>query len=227
MEMRKGENEFSAPGQNRKGRNLSDTEQAARQEVDSIDSNDGHVRGLLHQRARDRAISLRWNVNALMFVYAILITVIILTMQGVNSLIVASVAVLGLVMIWLFSSLQVRKLEKQFYQQETHDYMELLSSEPRNNFNEEALGSVSSTKSPLTQRELEILIQMAGGKINKQIAYALGISEMTVKNHISHIFWKLDVDGRTSAVLSALRHGWIKYDHLKQSNPKSITSWRF
>jgi len=223
MEMRKGENEFSAPGPNRKGRKLSDTEQAARQEVDSIDPNDGRVRGFLYQRARDRATSLRWNVNALMFVYAILITVIILTMQGVSSLIVASVAVLGLVMIWLFSKLQVRKLEKQFYEQETHDYTELLLSEPRNNFNkEEASGSVSSTKSPLTQRELEILIKMAGGKSNKQIAYVLGISEMTVKNHISHIFWKLEVGDRTVAVLLALRNGWIKYDHLKQLDPKSI-----
>jgi len=143
-------------------------------------------------------------------------------MQGVNSLIVGSVAVLGLVMIWLFTSLRVRKLEKQFYQQEMHDYTELLSSEPRNNFSEEALGSVSATKVPLTKRELEILIQMAASKRNKEIAYALGISQMTVKNHISHIYEKLEVDDRTAAVLLALRHGWIKYDHLQQLDPKSI-----
>jgi len=201
---------------------LIDIKQAAQHEVGPIGPNDGRVRGLLYKRARDRAISLRWNVNSLVFLYAILITVIILTMQGVNSLIVGSVAVLGLVMIWLFTSLRVRKLEKQFYQQEMHDYTELLSSEPRNNFSEEALGSVSATKVPLTKRELEILIQMAASKRNKEIAYALGISQMTVKNHISHIYEKLEVDDRTAAVLLALRHGWIKYDHLQQLDPKSI-----
>jgi len=191
---------------------LSDT----KQEVVYIDPNDTRVKGLLYQRARDLAASLRWNVNALILVYAILIIVIILTIQGVNSLIVASVAISGLVIIWLFSRVQVRNLEKQFYQQEVHHYTELLASEPQNNLSRvEISGSVSSTKSPLTPRELEILIQMAAGKINKEIAYALGISEMTVKNHVSNIFLKLDVNDRTAAVLSALRHGWINLDHLE------------
>ena len=202
---------------------MSDTKQAAQHKVDYIDTINTRVRGLLYQRARDMAASLRWNVNALILVYAILIIVIILTIQGINSLIVASVAVSGLVVIWLFSRSQVRKLEKQFYQQEVYNYTELLSSEPQNNLNRvEASGSVSSTKSPLTPRELEILIQMAAGKINKEIAYALGISEMTVKNHISNIFLKLDVNDRTAAVLLALRHGWINYDQLEQFNQKPI-----
>lgn len=192
---------------------MSDNEQATRQEVDPIKPNDGRVRGLLYKRARDRAMLLRWNLNALMFVYAILISVIIMTVLGVNNVIVASVAVLGLVMLWLYSSLRLRKLEQQFYQQEMHDYAELLK--------DEASGSVSSTKSPLTQRELEILVKIAGGKSNKQIAYTLGISQMTVKNHISHIYGKLEVCDRTGAVLLALRHGWIKYDHLPQLDPKS------
>jgi DNA-binding CsgD family transcriptional regulator len=201
---------------------LIDTKHAAQQEVETINTKDIRLRWLLHQRARDRVTSLRWNVKTLMFVYAILIIVIILTILGLNSLIVASVALLGLVMIWLFSWLKLRNLEKKFYQQEIHDYTELLSSEPRNNHKEESLGSVSSTDPPLTPRELEILIRMANGKINKQIAYDLGISEMTVKNHIRHIFWKLDVDSRTSAVLLCLRRGWIKYNDLQQLDPASV-----
>jgi DNA-binding CsgD family transcriptional regulator len=222
--MRKDENESLAPGPNQKGRQLSDTEQAAQQEVDYIDPNDARVRGFLYQRAREIAASLRWNVNALILVYAILVLVIILTIQGVNSLIVSLVAISGLVIIWLFSRLQVRRVEKQFYQQEMHDYTKLLSSEPRDNFNKVEAGPA---KLPLTPRELEVLIQVAAGKINKEIAHALGISEMTVKNHISNIFLKLDVNDRTAAVLSALRRGWIKYEHLEQLEPKSINIWRF
>jgi DNA-binding CsgD family transcriptional regulator len=199
---------------------LIDTKQEAQQEVDTINTKDLRLRKLLHQRARDSVSSLRWNVKTLIFVYAVLIIVIILTILGLNSLIVASVAVLGLVMIWLFSWLKLRNLEKKFYQQEIHDYKELLSSEPRNNHKEKSLGSVSSMQIQLTPRELEILIQMATGKINKQIAYDLGISEMTVKNHIRHIFWKLDVDSRTAAVLLSLRRGLIKYDDLQKLEPE-------
>jgi DNA-binding CsgD family transcriptional regulator len=192
-----------------------DAEQNVQPEVVSTGPTDARIRGLLVQRAKDRAISLRWNVNALMFVYAILITVIILTMQNVNGLIVASVAVLGLVVIWLFSSLQAQRLEKKFYQEEIQNYTELASTEPRPKADGgEPLASVGPAESPLTPREFDILVQLAMGKVNKDIAGALGISAMTVKNHISHILEKLDVDDRTSAVLLAIRRGWIKLDEI-------------
>jgi len=195
-----------------------DAEQNAQQAVVSIAPTDARIRGLLVQRAKDRAISLRWNVNALMFVYAILITVIILTMQDVNGLIVASVAVLGLVVIWLFSSLQAQRLEKKFYQEEMQNYTELASTEPRpKSDGGEPLASVGLAESPLTPREFDILVQLAMGKVNKDIAGTLGISAMTVKNHISHILEKLDVDDRTSAVLLAIRRGWIKLDEIWSS----------
>jgi DNA-binding CsgD family transcriptional regulator len=195
-----------------------DAEQNAQQAVISISPTDARIKGLLYQRARDRAISLRWNVNALMFVYAILITVIILTMQNVNGLIVAAVAVLGLVVIWLFSSLQAQRLEKKFYQEEVQNYTELATSEPRPKSDSgEPSASVGLAESPLTPREFDILVQLAMGKVNKEIAGALGISAMTVKNHISHILEKLDVDDRTSAVLLAIRRGWIKLDEIWSS----------
>jgi DNA-binding CsgD family transcriptional regulator len=157
-------------------------------------------------------------------VYVILITVWALMLQGVNTLILALVAVLGLVIFWLFSRLELRKLEKKFYQQEISSYMEILSSEPRNDYNEvKALDSGSSVTLPLTQRELEIIMQMAAGKTNKEIAFALSRSEQTVKNHISNIFLKLDVNDRTSAVLLALHYGWLKDDHFYKSKRTQLS----
>jgi DNA-binding NarL/FixJ family response regulator len=66
--------------------------------------------------------------------------------------------------------------------------------------------------SPLTPREIEILDGVAQGNSNKEIAYALGISDQTVKNHITSILRKLAVNDRTQAVIYALRRGWIKLD---------------
>lgn len=57
----------------------------------------------------------------------------------------------------------------------------------------------------LTHRELEILKQIARGKSNRDIATHLCISEKTVKNHISNIFRKLQVDDRTQAALFAVK----------------------
>ncbi|CAN5822400.1 response regulator transcription factor [soil metagenome] len=64
--------------------------------------------------------------------------------------------------------------------------------------------------SPLTPREVEILDCVARGNSNKEIASILGISDQTVKNHITSILRKLQVNDRTQAVIYALRHGWIK-----------------
>lgn len=57
----------------------------------------------------------------------------------------------------------------------------------------------------LTKREREVLIQIAEGKWNKEIADSLGISERTVKNHLSSIFRKLQVSDRTQAAIYAVR----------------------
>jgi DNA-binding NarL/FixJ family response regulator len=66
--------------------------------------------------------------------------------------------------------------------------------------------------SPLTPREIEILDCVARGHSNKEIAQLLGISDQTVKNHITSILRKLAVNDRTQAVIYALRHGWIRLD---------------
>lgn len=62
----------------------------------------------------------------------------------------------------------------------------------------------------LTKRELEILIQLAGGMFNKEIANTLNISERTVKNHISNIFRKIDVSDRTQAAVFAIKNNIVK-----------------
>lgn len=62
----------------------------------------------------------------------------------------------------------------------------------------------------LTKRELEILIQVAKGMLNKEIAINLDISERTVKNHISNIFKKINVSDRTQAAIFAIKNNIVK-----------------
>lgn len=62
----------------------------------------------------------------------------------------------------------------------------------------------------LTSRELEVLVQVANGMFNKEIATSLNISERTVKNHISNIFKKIDVSDRTQAAVFAIKNDIIK-----------------
>jgi DNA-binding NarL/FixJ family response regulator len=74
------------------------------------------------------------------------------------------------------------------------------------------LSRQSETKpfvSSLTPREMEILDYIAQGLLNKQIALQLGISEQTIKNHVTSILRKLNANARTEAVVLALRKGLI------------------
>jgi DNA-binding NarL/FixJ family response regulator len=68
---------------------------------------------------------------------------------------------------------------------------------------------------PLSAREMEILQQIAQGRSNKEIAYELGISPQTVKNHMTSILRKLAVNDRTQAAIYALRRGWIRLQDIK------------
>ena len=64
----------------------------------------------------------------------------------------------------------------------------------------------------LTPRELEVLMLIAEGLCNKEIAGELFISEKTVKNHINNIFSKLHLYDRTQAMLYAIRKGLVKVE---------------
>jgi DNA-binding NarL/FixJ family response regulator len=65
------------------------------------------------------------------------------------------------------------------------------------------------SEGPLTERESEVLGLLSKGLANKQIAVQLGISEHTVKFHVSSIYTKLNVTNRTEAMRAGLRGGWI------------------
>ena len=62
----------------------------------------------------------------------------------------------------------------------------------------------------LTAREVEILKLLATGLANKQIARRLHISEKTVRNHVSHMYEKLQIFDRSQAVLYAVRKGLVE-----------------
>lgn len=68
---------------------------------------------------------------------------------------------------------------------------------------------VHQSNNPLTRREAEVLRLMAEGKSNKSIGEYLFISEKTVKNHVSSILQKMEVDDRTQAVIIAIKYGWV------------------
>ncbi len=65
--------------------------------------------------------------------------------------------------------------------------------------------------SEISAREITVLQQVMCGRSNKQIALALGLSDQTVKNHITSIHKKLNVNDRTAAVVYALKQRWISF----------------
>jgi two-component system response regulator DegU len=69
--------------------------------------------------------------------------------------------------------------------------------------------SIDMVMAPLTRRETQILNYVAEGNTNKQIADILGISEQTIKSHVSAILRKLNANDRAHAVALAIRNGWI------------------
>ncbi len=67
----------------------------------------------------------------------------------------------------------------------------------------------SDSEIPLTQREGEVLKQLANGLTNKEIAQSLGISYETVKEHVQHILRKVGVSDRTQAAVWAVRKNLV------------------
>lgn len=62
----------------------------------------------------------------------------------------------------------------------------------------------------LTRRECEVLQLLADGKSNRGVGDSLYISEKTVKNHVSNILQKMNVNDRTQAVVVAIKNGWVE-----------------
>ncbi len=66
---------------------------------------------------------------------------------------------------------------------------------------------LASRLSSLTQQQMRVLMMLGEGLLNKQIAFKLGVSEATVKAHVSAILQKLGVDSRTQAVIAISKIG--------------------
>ena len=72
------------------------------------------------------------------------------------------------------------------------------------------------TVDPLTQREMEVLKLVAGGRSNRKIADQLVVAEGTVRTHVSNILSKLHLASRTQATLYALREGLASLDDVEE-----------
>jgi FixJ family two-component response regulator len=85
-------------------------------------------------------------------------------------------------------------LTKPFRDQDLIDAIHLgLACDRARRENEKSLGTLRARFEALTSREREVMIQVVQGRLSKQIAYALGISEVTVKVHRSHLMRKMSV----------------------------------
>ncbi|MEZ5307990.1 MAG: response regulator transcription factor [Pyrinomonadaceae bacterium] len=62
----------------------------------------------------------------------------------------------------------------------------------------------------LTETESEVIRMLVGGMLNKEIAFAMDVSENTIKTHLAHIYAKLGVNDRTSATVRAIRLGLVR-----------------
>jgi two-component system, NarL family, response regulator DegU len=76
---------------------------------------------------------------------------------------------------------------------------------------EYVLQSVAHTSSlPLTDRQVEILTLLALGLSEKEVAFRLGISLRTARNHVANLYQRLGLHHRTDAVLVAVRNGLVE-----------------
>lgn len=98
----------------------------------------------------------------------------------------------------------------------TEDEMLRWKEQKISRFGSPLAGDMEDMFNPLSPREMEILEHVTRGLSNKEIAYKLGISHQTVKNHMTAILRKLRVDDRTQAAVYALQHGWVRIE-----NPRS------
>lgn len=82
--------------------------------------------------------------------------------------------------------------------------------------NRSSRGAAPDMKDRLTPREMEVMRLVARGKTNEEIAKPLGLSLGVVRNQLSAIFSKLNVDSRTGAVITCLRGGLLSLDEISE-----------
>lgn len=76
-------------------------------------------------------------------------------------------------------------------------------------YSPELMVDIIDNKNPLTEQERKIMIELASGLSNKEIADKLHLSNGTVRNYLSNIFNKLAVDSRVAAIKKVQEMGWI------------------
>lgn len=155
------------------------------------------IERLAMQMARNKADIAKWGVNLVIFLFAILVTIIILTGQGIGVGIVAPLAISGLAVAWFLAWRKGRRLYEHFYAEELLDLRETPDK-----------GAAGSDEL-ISSREKQILSYVAQGQTNKRIATELGISEQTVKNHVTSVLRRLHAKDRTEAVVIAIKQGLI------------------
>ena len=149
------------------------------------------------QSARYKANIAKWGINVAVFLFAILITIIILISRGIGTNVVAPLAIFGLATVWLMGWRRCSRLYQSFYA----DELSRIQGKPT----KETIAFLSQ----LSSQEIEILNYIAQGYLNKQIASELNISESTVKTHVTSILNKLNANDRTEAAVIAIKHGLI------------------
>ncbi len=82
--------------------------------------------------------------------------------------------------------------------------------------------AVEHIAAPITHRETQILNHVANGNTNKEIAHLLGISEQTIKSHVSAVLRKINANDRAHAVALALRNGWISVEREHESHESMV-----
>lgn len=165
-------------------------------------------------RAKEKVSAVRWDISVAVYAFASLVAVVILRLEGVAIEIVAIIAIAGLSMFWFMGWRRGKQLFRHFYAEELL-HLQQVSGVKK---------AEATIPSVLTRRETEILDYIARGYMNKQVAIQLGLSEQTIKNHLSSILRKLDVNDRTRAVVLAMQNGWISSQYVEPS--ESATSDR-
>ena len=152
---------------------------------------------LVTQLARSKTNVAKWDISILVFLFAVLVIIIILTSLEIDTQILASVAIIGLAAVWLVGWRRGTRLFPHYY------------AEALSNLRQEPGKEATALIKQLTSREIQVLNYVAQGYANKLIASQLGISINTVKVFISSILVKLKARDRTEAVVIAIKHGII------------------
>ena len=155
---------------------------------------------MIQQLSRNRANASKWDINILVFLFAVLITEMILIALDIDMWIVAIVAAAGLASVLFLGSVKGKRLIKHFYAEEVEYLQQESTNEP------------NLSENLLTPREREILNLVSQGYSNKMIGTNLGISINTVKIMVSRILAKLEANDRTEAVVIAIKQKIISIE---------------